>query len=150
MPGRSARARGRAAARRVFVTCWPSLSPLLLLAFLAPHGLGRVLDALALVRLGLAVAADDRGNLADALAVGARDADRRRLLADDLDVVGNGELHLVAISELEVQHLALDRGAVAHAVDVEVDGEALRDAVHHVVDEGPRRAPERAGALGVA
>src|SRR5215469_13225991 len=124
--------------------------PLLLLAFLAADRLGLVLDALALVGLGLAEAADHRGDLADALPVGAGDGDRGRLLAGDLDVLGDRELNLVAVSQLQIEALALHRGAIADAVDLEADGEALRDAIHHVVDKGARRPPQRAGTLGVA
>src|SRR5258708_26699644 len=49
--------------------------PLLLLAFLAPDRLGRILDALALVRLGRAQAADLGRELPDFLAIGAGDLD---------------------------------------------------------------------------
>src|SRR6185437_17038824 len=106
--------------------------PLLLLAFLATDMLGLVLDALALVRLGLAEGADHRRDLADALAVGAADRDRGRLLADDLDIAGDGENDVVAVAQLQHEVLALHRGAVSDAVDLEIDGEALRDAGHHV------------------
>src|SRR6185312_6249818 len=143
------RTRARRRSKRAFVL-FAMAAPLLLLAFLAADGLGVVLDALALVGLRLAVAADDGGDLADALAVGAADRDRGRLLADDLDVVRDRELHLVAVAELQVERLALDGGAIADAVDLEVDGKALRDAVHHVVDERPGGPPERPRPLAVA
>src|SRR5437899_11617510 len=77
--------------------------PLLFLAFLAADRLGRVLDALALVGLGLAHGAQFRRHLAHALPVGARDQDRGRLLAGDLDVVGDREVDLVAEAELQVE-----------------------------------------------
>src|SRR6185437_5662876 len=143
------RTRARRRSKRAFVL-FAMAAPLLLLAFLAANGLRLVLDAFALVWLRLAVAADHRRDLADALTVGAADRDRGRPLADDLHVVGDRELHLVAIAELEVEHLALHRGAVADAVDLQIDREALRDAVHHVVDERPGGTPERPRPLGVA
>ena len=54
----------------------------------------------------------------------------------------------VADAELEVG--ALERGAVADALDLELLLEALRDALHHVRDERPRQPVQRAilAALG--
>src|SRR5665213_2090846 len=123
---------------------------LLLLAFLAPHRLLRVFDALALVGLRLAVGADDGGDLPDTLLVRAGDGDERRLLADDLHVFRDRKGHVVAVAQLQHQVLALDRGAVADAIDLEIGVEALGDAGHHVVDERPRRAPQHARAFAVA
>src|SRR6185437_4133265 len=123
--------------------------PLLLLAFLAADVLVAVLDALALVGLGLAEVADHRRGLPDPLPVGAADGDRGRLLAGDLDVARNREDHIVAVAQLQHQVLALDRGAVAHALDLQALGEALGYAGDHVVDEGARRAPMDARALGL-
>src|SRR5215468_5819664 len=92
---------------------------LLLLAFLAYDLLAQIHDALALVRLGLAEAADLRRHLAHALLVGAGDLDGGRLVALDLDVRGDREHDVVAVAELELQGLALDRGAVADAADLQ-------------------------------
>src|ERR1700722_5482814 len=133
------RRRRRAKRSSVLLVMAPSL---LLLALLAADGLVDILDALALVGLGLAVAADHGGDLADALPVGAADRDRRRLLADDLHVVGDREIDVVAVAQLQHQVLALDRGAISDAVDLEIAREALRDARDHIVDEGARRAPQ--------
>src|SRR5579864_6297157 len=94
--------------------------PLLLLAFLAADVLVAVLDAFALVGLGLAEGADHRRRLSDALPVGAGDGDRRRLLAGDLDVARDREHDVVAVAELQHQVLALDRGAVSDALDLQV------------------------------
>src|SRR5258708_5085758 len=120
--------------------------PLLLLAFLAPDRLGRVLDALALVGLGRTQAADLGRKLADLLAVGAGDLNLGRLDRLDLDAGRNGNLDVVAEAELQLQVLGIRLGAKADAVDLEVDGEAVRYAAHHVVREVARRAPLGAGA----
>src|SRR5258708_7295475 len=73
------------------------LPPLLLLAFLAPDLFRRVFDALAFVRLRLAIAANHRRHLADPLAVRAGDRDRRPPLADDLHVVRDRQGDVVAV-----------------------------------------------------
>src|SRR5216684_1414495 len=123
--------------------------PLLLLAFLAPDRLGRVLDALALVGLGRTQAADLGGQLADLLAVSAGDLDLGRLQRLDLDAGRNGNLDVVAETELQLQVLGIGLGAVADAVDLEVDGEAVRNAAHHIAREIARRAPLHAGAAAL-
>src|SRR5476649_2181842 len=120
--------------------------PLLLLAFFAPDRLGRVLDALALVGLGRTQAADFRGELPDLLAIGARDLDLGRLQRLDLDASGDRNLDVVAEAELKVQRLGIGRGAIAHAVDLEVDGEAVRHTAHHVAREVTGGAPLHARA----
>src|SRR5260370_30706940 len=96
------RTRARRRAKRDFTCIVMVLVPLLLLAFLAADSLGLVFDALALIRLRLAIAADDGGHLADTLAVGAGDADGGRLLAGDLDVVGDRGMHLLAVAQLQI------------------------------------------------
>src|SRR5215471_13493027 len=58
---------------------------LLLLAFLAQDGLALVLDALALIRLGLAEGTDFGGHLADLLMIGATHRNLGRALALDGD-----------------------------------------------------------------
>src|SRR5258708_35570017 len=120
--------------------------PLLLLAFLAPDRLGRVLDALALVGLGRTQAADLGRKLADLLAVSAGDLDLGRLQRLDLDAGRNGDLDVVAEAKLQLEVLGIGLGAIADAVDLEIDGEAVRHATHHVVCEVARRAPLGAGA----
>src|ERR1700759_1269831 len=106
--------------------------PLLLLAFFAPDRLGRVLDTLALVGLGRTQAADFRGELSNLLTIGSGDLDLGRLDRLDLDTGGNGNFDVVAEAELQLQHLGVGSGAIADAVDLEVDGEAVRNAAHHV------------------
>src|SRR5260221_3640910 len=107
------RTRARRRAKRDFTCVVMVLVPLLLLAFLAADSLGLVFDALALIGLRLAVAADDGGRLADALAVGAGGGDRSRRLASELDVVRDREVDLVAVGKLQAEHLGLHRRAVA-------------------------------------
>ena len=55
----------------------------------------------------------------------------------------------MAVAELQVQDIALHRGAIADAVDLEVAGEAGGDAGDHVVDQRPRRAPHRPRPLAL-
>ena len=78
-----------------------------------------IFHALALVGLGRAEPADLGGDLPDALLVGTADDDRRRGLADDLDVVGDRELDVVAVAELQVEHLAVAGRTIADAGDLE-------------------------------
>src|SRR5437868_13391312 len=61
---------------------------LLLLAFLAADGLGRVFDPLALVGLRRAVGADLGRDLADPLAVGAADSDQGRPFGGAFELTG--------------------------------------------------------------
>src|SRR5260370_32105908 len=97
--------------------------PLLLLAFLAPDRLGRILDALALVGLGRTQAADLGRELAHLLAIGAADLDLGRPWRLDLDAGRDRHFEVVAVAEVQLQHLSLGLGAVADAVYVELDGE---------------------------
>src|SRR5712691_332413 len=120
---------------------------LLLLAFLAADRLVTVFDPLALIGLGRAERADLGGDLADPLAIGAAHCDRGRPLAGDPHILRDRVGDLVAVAELQGQGIALHRGAIADAVDIEVAGEAGGDAGDHVVDQRPRRAPHRPGAL---
>src|SRR6266850_3872886 len=123
--------------------------PLLLLAFLAPDRLGRILDALALVGLGRAQAADLGRELPDLLAVGTGDLDLGRPRRLDLDAGRDRHLDVVAVAQLQLQHLGVGLGAVADAVDLELDGEAVRYAANHVARKVARRAPLHAGAPAV-
>src|SRR5262245_33984091 len=76
---------------------------LFLLAFLAADRFLAVLDPLALVGFGRAKGADLGGDLADPLAVGAGDRNRRRPLAGDPDVRWDRVDHIVAVAELQGQ-----------------------------------------------
>src|SRR5690606_7707153 len=73
-----------------------SLAILLLLPFLAEDVLAAIGDALALVRLGLAPAADLGGELAHLLLVDTRDLDRGLV----------GRLHLEAFRHVEIDVMA--------------------------------------------
>src|SRR5262249_40131375 len=125
------------------------LSLLLLLAFLAADRFVTVFDALALIGLGTAERANHGRDLADALLIGAAHRDRGRLLASNLDVRRDRGLDVVAVAELQHEIFALHRGAIADAVDLQIDGVSGVDAADHVVDERARRAPGHAGALGL-
>src|SRR5437868_108482 len=109
MRSRRARVRPQRRSNRDFDLL--DIARLLLLAFLAADRLVPVLDALALVGLGLPVRADFRRDLADALLVRPADRDRGRLLADDLQLRRDRVDDLVAIAELQHEVLALHRGA---------------------------------------
>src|SRR5579862_6338984 len=65
------------------------LGDLLLLRFLQDHPLVDVAHALALVRLGRAIRANDRGDLTHELLVDALDDDLRLLRGLDLDALGH-------------------------------------------------------------
>ena len=56
----------------------------------------------------------------------------------------------MAVAERELQVLALHRGAVADAGDLELLLEALGDAFNQIRDLGARGAVQRPGALGLA
>src|SRR5688572_24383375 len=68
-----------------------SLAMLLLLPFLAEDVLAAVLDALALVRLGFAPAANLGSELANGLLVDAADLDRSLVRRFDLEPFGHGK-----------------------------------------------------------
>src|SRR3954453_2157102 len=122
---------------------------LLLLAFFAEDVLTAILDALALVRLGLAPAADFRRDLADGLLVDPADLDR--VLVRSLHVNTRGQLvvHVVAVAELKAQVLSLRLGAIADAGDFEHFRKALRHARDEVLHVGAGHSPRRTVALRV-
>src|SRR5919107_5167127 len=135
------RARPPARARKLVRTRWRRLSKglgfaiLLLLPFLAEDILAAILDALALVRLGLAPATDLGRDLTDLLLVDAADLDRVRVGSLDVDAFGDRVVDVVAVAELQAQVLALGRGTIADAGDLQHLGEAFGDTGHEVVDE---------------
>src|SRR5215469_9940685 len=143
--------------RRVRVLCaarsWLRVcslpAPLLLLAFLTEDALVGIFDAFALVGLRRAVFADLGGDLADLLAVAAGDHDLDRLRRRNRDALRDRIDDVVAVAERELQVLALHRGAVADAGDFELLLKALGDAVDEVGDPRPRRAVQRACAVGL-
>src|SRR5690606_2619218 len=126
-----------------------SLAILLLLPFLAEDVLAAVLDALALVRLGLAPAADLGGELADRLLVDAADLDRGLIRSLHLEAFGHVELDIVAEAELQLELLALRLRAVADAGDLEHLREAAGDTFDQVGDQRALHAPVAARRLAV-
>src|SRR5580704_2932954 len=124
-------------------------APLLLLAFLAEDALAGIFDALAFVRLRRAIIADLGGDLADLLPVAAGDHNLDRPRRRDGDAFGDRIDDVVAIAERDLQILALHRGAIADAIDLEPLLEAFGDAGDQIGDQRARRAPLRAGALGL-
>src|SRR3954470_3358099 len=86
----------------------------------ADHFVG-VLDAFALVRIGLAQRADFGGGLSDFLLVDAGDGDGAGLRFDgDVDAFLNREAHRMRVAEGEDNFLPLHFGAVADADDIEL------------------------------
>src|SRR5229473_2673648 len=150
-PAADLTARRTLASRRATAlrSCAITSSRSFLLAFLAEDVLARVLDALALVRLGRPEPADLGRNLSDFLAVdpGYHDLDRPR--RRDRDAVGDRIGDVVAESEREMQVLALHRRPVAHPGDLQSLLEALGDAGDQIVDQRARQTPHGAGTLGL-
>src|SRR5215469_12046191 len=120
---------------------------LLLFAFLATDDLVRVSDALAFVRFRWPIGADFGSDLADALAVGAAHRDEGRPLARNPDIAGDRITDLVAVAELQIESVALNRCAVTYSIDFESNREPLRHAGHHIVDQRARRSPHRPGVF---
>src|SRR3546814_639515 len=122
---------------------------LLLLAFLAENVLAAIFDALALVGLRLAPTPDLGGQLADLLAIDARNLDRGLIRGLHLQAFRHGDVHVVAVAELQTQVLALGRGAIADAGDLEGLREALGHARHQVLHQSAMHAPEGTRPLGL-
>src|SRR5262249_5556634 len=110
----------RGAPQRAVSDCRHRALPSLLLAFLAEDVLAGILDALALVRLGLAEGPDLGGHVPDLLSVDAADDDLGRLRHHDRDALGDRIDDVMAVAELDLQVLALQRRAIADAVDLEL------------------------------
>src|SRR4029077_1265624 len=134
---------------RAINNCRHRALPSLLLSFLAEDVFARVLDAFALVRLGLAEATDYRGDVPDLLAIDAGNDNLGRLGHGDRDALRNRIHDVVAIAELDLQVLALQRGAVTDAVNLQPALEALGHARHHVGEQRTVGTPHGAGAFGV-
>ncbi len=139
----------RRSPQRPISDCGHRALPSLLLAFLAEDGFVGILDALALVRLGLAEGTDLGGDVADLLSVDAGHHDLGRLRHLDRDPFRDRIDDVVAVAELDLQVLALQGGTVADAVDLELALEAFGDPHHHVGEQRAIGAPHRAGALGL-
>src|SRR3989304_3228988 len=118
------------------------------LAGLSAYYLFSVLDALALVRLGLPERPYVRRHLAHELLVRALEGYARLLVYGGAYALGQLVLDGVRVPEREVQDVALNVGLVSHAHDVEPLLEALGDALDHVGYERPGEpvdAPRGAG-----
>src|SRR5258706_4420366 len=107
------------------------------LAGLAADLLAGVAHALALVGLRLACRPDAGRDLADELLVDADDREVRRILELEADSWRRIDLDLMAVAEVELELLADERRAIAHAVDLEALAVARRDPDDHVVHERP-------------
>src|SRR3546814_13692154 len=90
--------------------------------------LAAIFDALALIGLRLPPAADFSRHLADLLLVVARNFDRGLIRRLDRDALGHIEIDVVAVAKLQLQRLALRRGAIADAGDLQNLGETVGDA----------------------
>src|SRR5690349_13358684 len=114
------------------------------LAHLSADVLSLVADSLALVGLGRAHLADLGGRLADHLLVGPLDDDLRRRGHLKRDAGARLDRHRVRVADVELEVGALERRAIADALDLELLLEALRDSLDHVRDERPRQSVQRA------
>src|SRR5579883_1459916 len=123
---------------------------LLLLALLAEDELLHIFDAFAFVRLWWPVVADIGGNLPDLLLVDAGHDDLGRLRGRNCDAVRDWMHDVVAVAERDLQVLALHRGTVTDAGDLQAPLEALGDAGHQIGDQSARGAPQRARDLGLS
>src|SRR3989304_1605995 len=142
-PGRRVRPGGRGPAwlRSAFLSI-PLLLPLPAhgaagLARLQPDALARVADALALVRVGLPDGTDARGHLADEFLVDPGHADAVRLGHLESDALRGRDLDRVAVADLQRQRAALLGGAIADALDLQINPVALGDAADHVGQQRP-------------
>src|SRR5919204_3709192 len=98
------------------------------LAHLARDVLALVADPLALVGLGRALLADDRGDLADLLLGVPLDDHARGDRHLELDAVGRLDRHRVRVAERQLEVAAAQLRAVADALDLERLREAGGDA----------------------
>src|SRR5215475_6272049 len=123
--------------------------PSLLLAFLAEDELAGIFHALALIGLGLAEGSDLGGDMPDLLVVDAADNDLGRLRDHNRDPLRNRIRDVVCVAELQLQIAALQRRAVADAIDLELALESLGHADHQLGDQGTIGAPHRLRLLAV-
>src|SRR3954447_8885348 len=109
------------------------------LPYLPLHVLALVADALALVGLRGPLLADVGGELADLLLGVALDDHARGLGHLELDALRRLDRDRVRVAELQLEVLALQRGAVADALDLEGLGEPGGDALDHVGHQRARQ-----------
>src|SRR6187397_3209003 len=94
--------------------------PLLFLAFLAEDILVGVFHALALVGLGRTESADFGGDVPDLLLIADGDHDLGRLWRRDGNAFRDREIDVMREAELQLQRLALHRGAITDAGDLQL------------------------------
>src|SRR5215211_548257 len=126
------------------VLSWEESPPLRPLPDLAADVLALVANALALVRLGRPGAANPRGDLSDELLVDPPHDDPRRARELELHPLGRRHRDRVRVADVQLQRLSLQAPPIAHAVDLEPALVPLRDPLHHVRDQAPREAVQRA------
>jgi len=102
-----------------------------------------VLDALALVRVGLPQLPELGRRLPDQRLVRTLDRDGHLLVHLGLDALRQRENHRVRVAKRQLQALALHLRAVPDADDLELALEAVLDAVDHVGDERAHQAVQR-------
>src|ERR1700722_2928565 len=120
---------------------------LLLLAFFAADIFAFITHALALIGLGRAIAANFGGDLTHQLLVDPRHRNHGGLFRGDRDAGRDGIGHVMAEPELQIEVLALHRGAIADALNLQLLGEAGGDAGDQIVDQAAREAPHLRSAL---
>src|SRR5579885_664122 len=136
--------------------CCSSSSLLLLathfasLASFAPDHFRRVFNALALIGFWLADAANLRRHLADHIFIDPGDAQLRRAFDSKLDARRWIKLNRVGVAHLEDQVIAYFCHAVAHPINLQVLGESLGHARHHICHQRPRQAMQRLVLLALA
>src|SRR5919204_1937812 len=105
---------------------------LLLLAFLAEYVFAGVFHALALVRLRLAERAYLGRYMSYFLPIDSAHHDFRRSWSDDRDALRDWIEDVMAITNLDLQVLALHGGPIADAADLQPTLESFGHARHHV------------------
>src|SRR3546814_5853650 len=85
-----------------------------------------------------------RRDLADLLLVDAADLDHRVVRRLDLDAFGHREIDIMAVTELQLQRLALRVGTIADTGDFEHLGEAFGHARDQVLHQRALHTPEGA------
>ena len=122
---------------------------LLALALLDEHHLIVVAHTLALVRLRLALGANDGGKVADLHLVVTAHDDLRVARALHLETLGHLKNDRVRVAEGEVEVLALHGRLVADTDELELLLEPSRHTHHHVVAESPVQTVTLTSLLGL-
>src|SRR5438552_1295988 len=123
-----------------YVLLLTTLTALAGLAGFAAHVFALVADPFALVWLGLADRPDVRCYLADELLVDPLDANARRALDVERDPRRRQHLNRVREAERQRERVSLLGDAVADTLDLQHPHEAIRNAGHHVGEQGSTKA----------